>query len=186
MGWTFARDQTRSELMRRLTLPWVGTEDNLRRVSLAHTAVGNTLYVVWEVQETGERWIGVDLMRHDKELGWGFKDMTEESGPGECSCPLKFLNMVPEPNSEYAKDWRARVRSYHARRTQPLHVGQVIQFTNGTSIPEVTLTSIKPLRGTYNGVTYRIPRKLLPEPAPGLCTSCRVDAEVQSKIGGGE
>jgi hypothetical protein len=176
MGWFYTEGLTRAQLVHHLTEPWIGTDDKLHRVSLAHAAVGNTLYVVWEVQETGERWISVNLMRNNGSYGWGYKDMTESMGPTECSCPLKFLDMVAEPNSEYAKNWRERVRAYHARRNQPLHVGQVIPFPKGTRPPEVTITSLKPLRGEYHGVVYSIPRKMLPEPAPGLCGSCKAEA----------
>ena len=79
-----------------------------------------------------ERWIEVTLMQcHNYQgygMSWGYKDMEETMGPNEVSCPLGYLAMVPERtcaadcancaaghcSRKWARDWRTRVRAYHA------------------------------------------------------------------------
>jgi len=47
--------------------------------------------------------------------GWGHKDIEEFMHPYHYSCPLQFLEMAPEKHPE----WRAKVRSWHARPNNP-------------------------------------------------------------------
>jgi hypothetical protein len=44
----------------------------------------------------------------------GYKPMDESMGPFHFSCPLAYLDMVPETNRE----WREHVRAYHAQNQQ--------------------------------------------------------------------
>ncbi len=104
MGWYFTNGATRSELIRELTEPRTdGATKCLRKY-----ASGNTLWTVWE--GPSGRWIGCDLLVKSRD-GWGHKPMEESMGPCEVSCPLAFLEDVPEVASE---DWRERVRRFHA------------------------------------------------------------------------
>jgi hypothetical protein len=43
-----------------------------------------------------------------------------------------------------------------------LKPGDRLRLVN-CSIPEVTITSIRPLRGTYGGMTYNIPGRMIGE-----------------------
>lgn len=75
----------------------------------------------WRVIElkNGERIISLHLTKQEKRYGqtWtGYKALTESMGPCEVNCPLEFLAMVPEPNSQYSKQWREEVRQYHAKK----------------------------------------------------------------------
>lgn len=70
-----------------------------------------------ETQPT-ERWIGCDLMRHQKDYGWGYKDLDEICGPYYYSCPLKYLDLVPIETYGGNDEWRENVRQYHARIAQ--------------------------------------------------------------------
>ncbi len=162
MGWLFTQGQTRSELIARRTRPW--QNQGISAHCLEHTCVGNVLWTVWEHTKGGkaERFIGCDLMAVQRGYGWGYKDMEESMGPCYYSCPLKYLDMTPEPDSRCAKEWRVKVRQYHARRAQALalKVGETVPLV-GCRIPEVTITSIRPLRGTYGGRLYRIPAACL-------------------------
>lgn len=42
--------------------------------------------------------------------GFGYKDMSEDMGPVECSCPARILDLLTPTDSEYANDWRQRCR----------------------------------------------------------------------------
>jgi hypothetical protein len=85
--------------------------------------------------------------------------MEESMGPCYYSCPLKYLDLVPEPDNRYAKEWRIKVRAYHARR-KALVIGATVKLERCT-IPELTIVSLRPLLGMYAGIRYRIPLKLL-------------------------
>jgi hypothetical protein len=94
------------------------------------------------------------------DYGWGYKSMDESMGPAYYTCPLSYLDMVPMPDSPYAREWREKVREYHAKQRRKFKVGQVVKLV-GSTIPQVTITSARPLEGRYNGRTYRIPRKMI-------------------------
>ena len=51
--------------------------------------------------------------------------------------------------------WRELVREYHERFKRPLRAG-VAYTLIGRTIPHVEIVSIKPLRGRFNGWTYRV------------------------------
>src|SRR5205085_8215381 len=122
------------------------------------------LWTVWEItRKPGgekERYIGLDLLGTDGEGNWGYKDLEESMGVYEVNCPLSFLALVPQVANE---GWRERVRAHHARINQKVVVGQTLKLVNA-SIPHVLVTSVRPLRGTYLGGTYRIPRRFLAPP----------------------
>lgn len=124
----------------------------------------------WQVVEHrgGKRFIALNLLQsYDKE--WGYKDMDESMGPCEVNCPLSYLELAPETEDtgQYAKEWRKRVREYHANRkpSQKLAVGQVWKLQRTRDPITVKLTKVKPLRGydVNSGRLYRIPRKCLGE-----------------------
>lgn len=46
---------------------------------------------------------------------WAYKPLEETCGPAETSCPLRLLDMVPCPDSEWARAWRERVRADASR-----------------------------------------------------------------------
>ena len=144
MGWLFMRGMTRKALI-------------ASRVNVAGSTVKTLKYcckgnVLWLVRESpdGQRWIECDLMGSERNYGWGYKDMEESMGPCYYSCPMSYLDMVPvaDPN------WRERVKQYNT----PITVGQVVKLRH-CKIPEVTITKIRPLRGTYNGILYRLRRE---------------------------
>lgn len=162
MGWTFTYDATRADIIAEITRPWA--RDGHTYTTLAHSLRGTVLWSVIETTDeaTGarSRIIGCDLLRSDRGYGWGHKAMSEAEGPGYYTCPLRYLEMVPPAQSPYATAWRAKVRAYHAQARRRLTVGQRVALV-GARVPHVDITSIKPLRGIYAGVLYRIPRRLL-------------------------
>jgi hypothetical protein len=104
------------------------------------------------------------LARHGN---WGYKDIGEECGPYEDNCPLSLFELAPlaDDDNSYAREWRERVRQYHARRNQKLAVGQIVKLTNGQT---ARITHRYPLRGVINvngyERLYRIPRTMLTLP----------------------
>lgn len=133
---------------------------------LAKKLSGNDLWSVWELTckqgecaGTTERYIRLDLMRNFGGGQWGHKDMTEEMYPYTFSCPLKFLDMVPESQPlryDYdqtnadgtpkpgAKTWRDHVREYWAQRRLPRKVkdGDVYQVRDGFRVSGVPLKEV--------------------------------------------
>jgi len=158
MGWYYTHGATLADVIRELTRE--ETRDGFTIRTLAHALRGP---VLWTVQESGEpgnvrRFVGCYLLRRTKHEA-GYKPMDESMGPVDVSCPLSFLDMVPDPGG-YATEWRAKVRAYHARVNRKLRVGDVVKLRS-RDVPEVTVTTLRPLRGVFHGVTYRVPRRLL-------------------------
>lgn len=58
------------------------------------------------------------------------KQVTEDMGPVEVDIPLKYVNSECElsVNSEYAINWRNRVREYHAKRKEALKFANSLKF----------------------------------------------------------
>lgn len=133
MGWLFQSGSTRKELIAERTENWTreGAEGvTVTSTCLAHCyrggAFSGVLWAVWErrftkdgeeVQST-ERWITCDLLRYQKNFGWGYKDMDESAHPYYYSCPAKYLDLVPIDTYGGNAEWREAVRSHHARRKQ--------------------------------------------------------------------
>lgn len=166
MGWLFTQGQTRHQLIERCSKGW-DTDDGAKVVALARQAVGNNLWVVFEksppvseANPVAKRFIILFLMQKDGSYGWGYKDIDESMGPVEVSCPLKFLDMVPEVPEPYGAAWRERVRAYHARASQKFSIGQTITLTNKLCY---VVSSTRPLRARslVSGKEYRIPRRML-------------------------
>lgn len=159
MGWTFNCDPSRlKDFLQERAFGWDNTdaETGERHVTtcLAHKYVmhnpgsgvfwkvmESTRYTKWGAVVAGpERWIAIDLVKCHNRC-WGYKDMEESSGPGDTSCPMKYLEMVPDPlpcksqpecgkqgygdaackcggchgcSRCWSRAWRSRVRSRHA------------------------------------------------------------------------
>lgn len=129
MGWLFSWDIcTRKDMV-----------ENLRRparfgsgVELLHSSpVGNNHWYLAKTLESGCVWIGLDLMAGGgrKGEGWGYKSLSEDAGPYVYNCPLHFLKKA-SPASEFAVEWRVKVRQYHAQRAaRPVpEVGAVVEY----------------------------------------------------------
>lgn len=131
---------------------------------IAHQCKGNTLWAVWELQEDrggikkGKRFISCDLLRKfPRGEGWGYKDMDESMGPYQYSCPMKYLDMVPEVSNE---KWRQGVKQYweHRKYVSSLKPGDYVKMKEGINPNEFKIVSAKPLRGTAlsTGILYRL------------------------------
>ena len=194
MGWTFSYGMKRAALIaeRTATREWKGKDGvAVKDVVLASCYRGGvfkgTFYAVHERTHTpkrgpstSERWLEVTLMEchtyPEHGPSWGYKDMEESMGPCEVSCPLGYLEMVPEKKCPescdgcakdscsglWARRWRERVRAYHAEReaartkAKALTPGTVVQLKEGCSPRELVIVSTKPLIGESGGRPYRI------------------------------
>jgi hypothetical protein len=135
MGWLISYDLTKKEQIAELVAGWSNEKGGCR--FLAHSVRGNTLYAVAQPfqRDTPERFedrfILVCLLRKDRNMGWGYKDMAEESGPGPKDCPLKFLKMAPVA----CQEWRDGVLAHHENRRNrskvKIDVGTVFTFAPG-------------------------------------------------------
>jgi hypothetical protein len=173
MGWLFSeRWQTKSEMVRHLTRTnhHTGIDGGVVIFSTIKKCVrGNTLYAVQRTRALHatsvalvNTFISIYLMRSSKNSGgWGYKDMEESCGPCEHGCPTSYFDIVGPPPNEYAKQWRARCRLYELRKKVQPKVGETWLLRPHCRPKEVTITSVRPLRGSG----YRIPRKLLLRPA---------------------
>lgn len=137
-----------AELLR-LERIWPGTK------VLAYKSTSKAYYAVVEKTD-GTRILDVALLERHGGC-YSVKSMGETMGPYGCDdCPLEYLDMVPEPNSEYAKDWRKRVRAHWAAKEvkrmamKRLAVGGKVRLIpgckyGGRELDEVTIVSVKPL-----------------------------------------
>lgn len=129
MGWYGTQCATRAELIRELTAPEKSESTGKERKVLAYSTAGNILWSVWEVTAPGadtRRIIKCDLLARVSD-GWGYKPMSEEAHPFYYTCPLKYLEMVPEKRPE----WRAQVRGYWAKRKERLAARRALKAKTG-------------------------------------------------------
>ena len=109
MGWLHTQYATKQDVIRDLT-----RETDYRR-TLRQSVRGNTLYQLVELKKDGGKFIEIDLLRGDRNFGWGYKDLSEDCGPCVDDCPLYMLDLADPPSTDTARSWRASVRAYHAR-----------------------------------------------------------------------
>lgn len=159
MGWTTVYGASRRDIIDELTRD----ETNEKRVyrTLRKCFRGNVMYALMESGPHGEttKWIAVHLLGRDGNRGWGYKSMDETVGPIYYECPVSYLDAADPATAEYAIEWRKTVREGAAKKPKKGETWTLV----GCNIPEVKITSLKPLRGRYAGVTYKIKRKLLGE-----------------------
>lgn len=173
MGWSFHSSlRSKADLIRYLT---VGTETLGAEVKcIAKCVKGSTLWAVHEYAvdrggyKAGHRFIACYLMGADQGW-WGSKDMDESCGPCEVSCPLAYLDMVPDPGG-YATAWRGRVRAHHAKAAtfNGLKVGQKVRLkpgcaVNGEPLVELEISSVRPLRGKFGFRELTLRKSLIAE-----------------------
>ncbi len=156
MGWLFGYNQTRQQLIERLTT----SEPHNGLACLAHAARGNVLWTVWQhTTQDGvvTRRIRCDLMGGSKR-SWGYKAISESMGPTYYTCPLKFLDMAPPADA----GWREQVRTYHAGLRRMFYPGDVVTFA-GLSIPEAVIVGKtgRSWIGEHGGTRYKLLPRLL-------------------------
>lgn len=166
MGWYGTYGATRADIIKQIIKESTWEREGVTHRVLANCLRGSTLWALHETKHadgTEVRFISAYLLYSGKGEA-GYKPVSEDMGPCEVSCPLGYLDKTTEPINEWSREWRERVRAFHKRTGQKLTVGQVVKLQNAT-VPEVRITSVKPLRGEHNGFVYRLSRRLLAVPA---------------------
>ena len=159
MGWTFHNGASRADIIAELTDERI-TEGRVFR-TLRKCLRGNTMYALHETGPAdGElrKWICVYLLQRDPGYGWGYKDIDESMGPVECDCPVSYLDQADPATHKYAIEWRAKIRSIASKRPK---VGERWELKSGCVVNEVTITSLRPLRGASSGTVYKLSKELL-------------------------
>ncbi len=133
MGWLFTNGSTRKGLIAERIEGWERTKDDglvITSSCLAHCYRGNVfsgvLWSVWErtflkngeEYQPTERWIQCDLMRHQRDYGWGYKDLEEACHPYYFSCPLGYIRKVPIEQYGGNAEWREQVALYYQRSAE--------------------------------------------------------------------
>ena len=140
MGWYFDPNwETRKQLVEDLTK--TEANDNRTRTCLAHCLRGQVLWSVVEYTFTDgtppRRYIGCDLLQNGGSSGWGYKPMDEAAGPCYYSCPMQYLNRVPEIANQA---WRDEViRKAKLKRLQ-VEVGDLVGLDDRFVIKVVQIT----------------------------------------------
>jgi len=141
MGWLFGWD-TRKQLIDHLV-----NGNGVK--TLAHCFKGNDMWAVQEYQREGGpliRFICLYMLRgrSDQRDGWGYKDVSEDMGPYQTSCPLSYLELVKDfPPTGYAIEWRQKVVERHALASRKLEPGQRIRLYS----KDYTVERVIPRRG---------------------------------------
>jgi hypothetical protein len=96
------------------------TNPFIKVTPIAHCFAGNNLWVVEETvqqlpNDCVDTWRTIVLFaieRHDGE--WGYRDMTENMGPYQRSCPLAYLELAPLNKHHFAdaRNWREGVKAF--------------------------------------------------------------------------
>ena len=151
MGYTFTSGATKKDTIAEITRDFHLQDKHYACIKRALR--GQTLWSVWTKTEGAsvERYIRCDLLRKDGD-SWGHKAMSEREHPYQYSCPLGYLDLAPAT----CEEWRDKVRKFHHKP----EVGERIML-QGSTIPYITVTSVKPLQGVYEGKLYRIPRGMI-------------------------
>jgi len=118
---------TRKELITKRCKTWKQKSPAFVDRCIRHCCKGD---VLWQVRERVfggsrqngvERWIACDPLKPQRGYVWrGHKDFGETNWSRYYSCPLAYLDMVPDLASEA---WRKKVKAYHKCRKRKLEVG---------------------------------------------------------------
>jgi len=134
MGWSFGW-QSKEQLVKERTTGWESTRNGRTVVASygEYALRGNHLWKIatYRVTENGrtvvESVICLDLLKKDRtDHTWGYKGLSEVSGPYYHDVPVKFLKKVPCPDSEFARAWRARVDTYNREKKQRKELSHVV------------------------------------------------------------
>ena len=180
MGWTSWDNEHRStdEILRG-ELTWRKHDEATgdRHTIIASALVGTTWYGALEyVPVVGDRTvIALVVLTSRRGGGFTYKDMSENMGPYEAQCPKRILDLLTEPQSEYARLWREKCHHYravkHAKQGAKPPVGSRVVFNgpinyNGLELSDFTIVPTPrrrrgligtPTSGKHHGFLFRLP-----------------------------
>lgn len=135
MGWLFCRP-SKETLISHLLDPALYNTGKI----IDHSVRGNHLWVLHEGNIDRKRIVLLFLMGANGGQ-WGYKDMEETVHPYYYDCPLRLINAATEPMNEWSRDWREKVRAYHAKKA-----------AKPKAVAGMTVT--------YGGIEYRLNHSL--------------------------
>jgi len=119
MGWDFGSYESKQEFVDSLTQSY--EDEGAFYTCMEHKSYSGVMWSVWQRldKKSGKasREIWCDLIKGSAPH-FGHKAMSESMGPFYYSCPLEYLDLVPDPESKYSKGWRDEVRKFHAQRSE--------------------------------------------------------------------
>lgn len=162
MGWLFSTNWTRKSLVEHL-INGNGVK------TIKSCSVGNNLWCIHEFKDKEDkpvRWACLYLIKgpaygnpNDK-YGWGYKDVDETMGPCEINFPYTWLSILTPIESEYANEWRARVKA-RGERIKLMKLGTKWKLDANTfEIIERRSPTAFRIKDQY-GVTFRCSLKTL-------------------------
>lgn len=106
-----------------------------------HDANGNWLYsdLPPEEQKVFGAVFITSISKKDY-YNFGYKDMDETEGPGDCDCPKSIISLLSETDNEYALHWRQRclAKRHTKSKLNSLPIGAVIEFTRDGKVFRLT------------------------------------------------
>lgn len=167
MGWVFDFESDRDALIKRLC---GGFREGYTH--LEHRVVGNHVWHLLRVEETGRVRISLSLIAKERNGGWGYNCMGENEGFYHYDCPLSLLNKASPVVDGHIREWRVKVRQHHASASasaSTFSAGEVVKYNN---VKFRIGSCAGPRRGynvvaLSNGLHYRLTAKQLK--AASLC-----------------
>lgn len=136
MGWLFGHYDRKSLVNHLVSGNGVKT--------LKNCFVGNNMWAVQEYHREGMshpvRFVCLYMLQGNGRVkndpcNWGYKDVSEDMGPYQLSCPVSYIELVEAHEKEhgyeptgYAAEWRKSVREARAKAVRKLEVGTKIKL----------------------------------------------------------
>lgn len=121
MGWVFRQNETKQQLIERLTADYTNNETGNNSKCVKHSLRGSHLWAIVDDCDgkTGltTRYIALFLLSSERGFGYGCKDLSESCHPYYYDCPLSFLKLCPRVACE---EWRQGVIEYHAKQNKKI------------------------------------------------------------------
>lgn len=125
MGWTFTRERLLPNKKAYLDRRFTSEQPGRRHTILKSVMVGTTYFAAAQVEQVGNPTIVyalVVLTMHDPKaedgFHFGWKDMAETMGIGECFAPASILDLLTEAPNDDARRWRRECRQNIALRAR--------------------------------------------------------------------
>ncbi len=117
----------------------------------------------------GQTWALVVLMHWQRgrnvHFNFTYKDLSDESGPGEDEAPAAVLDALSPTDHEYALDWRKRCRANlawaaaqpRAKRGDVVVFLHPLRFGNGETLTDLVLVERSTFTRPGTSFRYRVP-----------------------------
>lgn len=166
MGWTFTTDYNPDTKSFAQYFKDLHTEENEfgKWEILDHAVVGRVCYSAlrWTDKKKNVTRVlcAITLFRYcPKDPGGytlGYKEVSEDMGPYDYKCPLRILELLDPPINDSSKEWRAKVRTFHARKAIKPKIGDIIKFKEGMTFSDgVKRFRFQAERHKKRGIKYR-------------------------------